>query len=152
MLAEAPAPVGTAPLVVTFKVGRQSYALPLGVVLQVVRLPALTTVPGAPPGLCGMLNLRGNFIPVLDAHVILEEPPSVGLESQILVLSNGIGERPVCSLMVDAVEMVRQFPPGSFAPLTNGNDLVVGMLRERDEAVVVLDAEALAAHAAHRGT
>lgn len=150
MIAEVQAPAGTAPLVVTFKVGRQIYALPLGVVLQVVRLPALTTVPGAAPGLCGMLNLRGVFLPVLDARIILGEPASVGLENQIVILSSGTGDRPACGLLVDTVEMVRQFPLNSFAPLTNGSDLVVGMLRERDEAVVVLDAEALAAHAARR--
>jgi purine-binding chemotaxis protein CheW len=144
MTADAPALTETAPLVVTFKVGRQTYALPLDAVLQVVRLPALTVVPDAPPTLCGLLNLRGTFVPVLNGRVMLGEPPAADLTSQVLVLGVGV---PTHSLLVDEVDAVRRFPSASFAPFVDGSALVLGLLRDRDEAVVVLDPEALAARA-----
>ncbi len=143
MIAEHPAWLSAAPQVVTFRVGRQSYALPLEAVLQVVRLPALTLVPGAPPTLAGLLNLRGSFVPVIDGRALLGEPPAVGLESQIVVI--GAGAAPAVSLLVDEVDAVRRFAPGSFAALDSGNRFVAGMLHERDESVVVLDPAALAA-------
>lgn len=133
------------PLVVTFRVARQVYALPLAAVLQVVRLPALTIIPEAPPELCGLLNLRGDFVPVLDARTVLGEPPAVALESQIIVL-RAAGESSF-GLLVDEVDSVRHCPAGSFAPLAQGSDLLIGMLRERDHAAMMLDPVALAARA-----
>lgn len=138
----------TAPLVVIFRVGRQHYALPLASVLQVVRLPALTMVPGAPPALCGLLNLRGSFVPVLDGRVLLGEPRSIGLESQVIVIGAGNGA-PRVSLLVDEVDTVRGFAPGSFAALASTNAIVSAMLHERDTTVMLLDPEALAALGSH---
>ncbi|RRR74401.1 MAG: hypothetical protein EI684_07195 [Candidatus Viridilinea halotolerans] len=144
IIEEKPVPSSAdAPLVVTFKVGRQIYALPLSAVLQVVRLPALTVVPGAPLGMCGMLNLRGHFIPVLDARVILGETSAVSMESQVVILSAGISGHAEAGLLVDAVDTVRHYPPGSFAGMANGDVIVVGILCEGAESAVVLDPEAL---------
>jgi purine-binding chemotaxis protein CheW len=142
-------PPGAAQLVVAFRVARQMYALPLAAVLQVVRLPALTMMPEAPPELCGLLNLRGDFVPVLDARAVLGEPPAVTLESQIIVLR--AADESSFGLLVDEVDSVRHYSAGSFAPLAQGSDLLVGMLRERDQAAMVLDPQALAARAS-RGT
>src|SRR5262245_43733472 len=50
-------------LFVTFKIAYQYCALPLAETLEVVRLPALVELAGAPPTLCGLLNLRGRYIP-----------------------------------------------------------------------------------------
>lgn len=137
------------PLVVTFRVARQIYALPLAAVLQVVRLPALTVVPDAPRGQCGLLNLRGSFLPVLDARTILGEPAAAALESHVIVLTAGApGGAAALGLLVDEVDTVRRFPPGSFAPLGGASQIVTGILRERDEAAVVLDPDALAARVA----
>ena len=144
MITETPTLPNNVPLVVTFKVGRQTYALPLGVVLQVVRLPALTVVPDAPPTLCGLINLRGTFLPVLNGRVVLGEPSAVNLACQVIVMGNGT---PTFSLLVDEVDAVRRFTLDSFSPFTHHSTLVVGLLRDRDESVVVLDPEALAARA-----
>lgn len=144
----APAPALQMPLVVTFRVGRQIYALPLATVLQVVRLPALTTVPDAPPAHCGLLNLRGTFLPVLSARGLLGEPELASLDNHVIVLAAGEAGVPALGLLVDEVDAVRRYPPGSFAALVGSSDLVIGVLRERDEAAVVLDPEALAARGA----
>lgn len=142
-------PARPGPIVVTFRVARQIYALPLAAVLQVVRLPALTLVPDAPRGHCGLLNLRGSFLPVLDARALLGEPAAASLESHVLVLSAGaLDGAAALGLLVDAVDTVRRFPPGSFAPIGGAGQIVTGILREREEAAVVLDPEALASRAA----
>lgn len=145
MIIEAkPAPSSAdAPLVVTFNVGRQLYALPLSAVLQVVRLPALTVVPGAPSGMCGMLNLRSSFIPVLDARTILGETAAISIESQVIIISASGNGQAEAGLLVDAVDTVRHYPAGSFAAIAGGDIMVVGLLRDRDETAVVLDPAAL---------
>jgi chemotaxis signal transduction protein len=141
-------PAESGPLVVTFRAGRQRCALPLSAVLQVVRLPALTVVPDAPAGHCGLLNLRGSFLPVLDARALLGEPPDVSLTSQVIVLADGPSAGlPALGILVDEVDTVRRFPAGSFTPLAGASDLVSGILREQDGAAVVIDPEPLAARA-----
>jgi chemotaxis signal transduction protein len=51
---------------VVFAIDEQRYALPLGAVLRVLPMVALSPLPQAPPITLGVFNLRGTVIPVLD--------------------------------------------------------------------------------------
>jgi purine-binding chemotaxis protein CheW len=97
-------------LTVTFRIGRQQYGLPVSVVIEIVRLPALLTLAGAPPAIIGLLNLRGHYLPVLDGSILIDEQPSYDLNSQIVVAGrialNGSVE-PILGLRVDQVIDVR---------------------------------------------
>jgi purine-binding chemotaxis protein CheW len=137
--------IAAAPLVVAFRIGRQRYALPLDTVLQVVRLPDLISIAGAPPLMAGLLNLRGRFLPVLDGRALMGEAREHTLESCILVLAAASGE-PALGLLVDEVDAVRRFPAGSFAPIERSADFVLGMLRDSEESAIVLDAVAMHGH------
>ena len=60
------APIATEKFVV-FRLGRESYGLPIAAVDEVVRRPDhLTRVPGAPAFMQGVMNLRGQVVPVID--------------------------------------------------------------------------------------
>jgi chemotaxis signal transduction protein len=52
-------------------VGADRYALDLTRICEVVRGPELTSLPGAPPGVLGVMNLRGEVVPVLDSAALL---------------------------------------------------------------------------------
>lgn len=52
--------------VVTFDVAGEAFALPMDRVSEVAVMPRITRVPGSPPFVRGMVNLRGNVLPVLD--------------------------------------------------------------------------------------
>lgn len=54
---------------VTFRIGAREYAASLSDVLEVVRLPVLSDLPGMTPPLVGVLDLRGAALPVLDLRV-----------------------------------------------------------------------------------
>ena len=60
-------------LIVSFRLGSQQYSLPVAAVCEVVRLPALVTLVGAAPALCGLLNLRGLYLPVFDGRLLIGE-------------------------------------------------------------------------------
>ena len=49
---------------VTFHVDRETYAVPLAEVQEIIRLPEMVEVPLAPRSLAGLANLRGNVLPV----------------------------------------------------------------------------------------
>ncbi len=90
-------------IVVLFRLGNQQYGLPLAVVHEIVRLPALIMLAGAPPALCGLLNLRGQHLPVLDGRVLVGEPALYDLNSQIVIAGR---DRPELGLLVDQVHDV----------------------------------------------
>jgi purine-binding chemotaxis protein CheW len=139
-------PAATAPLAVTFQLAEQRYALPLDAVAQVVRLPDLVVIAGAPPAVCGLLNLRGVFLPVLAGRRLVGAPDAFSLEScVVLVVVDG---RPALGLLVDEVEAVRRFPPDGFARAGHSAPFVAGVLREREESAILLDPAALLAVAA----
>src|SRR4051812_50129992 len=57
-------------------VGEDLYALELTTVREVVPDPELTPLPGAPPALLGVFNLRGEVVPAFDVARLLGLPPA----------------------------------------------------------------------------
>ncbi len=60
-----------------FEVGGRAYAIPLDAVTEVTRAAQPRMIPGVPLTLCGVVNVRGEPLPVVDAAVLFgAEPPS----------------------------------------------------------------------------
>src|SRR5215208_237074 len=90
-------------LIETFQLEHQRYGLALEVVREIVRLPALIMLAGAPPALCGLLNLRGQHLPVLDGRVLVGECSQYDLSSQIVIAGRA---QPELGILVDQVNEV----------------------------------------------
>jgi chemotaxis signal transduction protein len=129
---------------VTFKIAYQHYALPLAVALEVVRLPALVELAGAPPMLCGLLNLRGRYLPVLDARALMGAPVTYDLNSQIVIAGRGM---PELGLLVDQVRDVCSVAAGRIAPIsrTDVAPFLTSVFDLAEESVLVFDLAALLA-------
>lgn len=54
--------------VVAFVLGKEEYAVDILAVQEINKLPQITRVPRAPHYIEGVINLRGNVIPVLNLH------------------------------------------------------------------------------------
>lgn len=85
-----------------FTLGGLPFALEAAQVRRVERPRSLTRVPGAPPWLCGVINLRGTIAPVINLKGYLGLEPSGPGGGGRLVVAEVRGE-PV-ALAVDAVE------------------------------------------------
>jgi purine-binding chemotaxis protein CheW len=105
-------------VMVTFQIAHQQYGLPLHAVIEIVRLPALMTLAGAPSTLCGLLNLRGQYVPVLDGRALVGEPPRYDLTSQIIIAGR---EKPEVGLLVDQVREVCTVAADQIMPLTRAD-------------------------------
>jgi purine-binding chemotaxis protein CheW len=129
-------------LVVTFQIAHQRYALPLDVALEVIRLPALVGLAGAPPRLCGLLNLRGRYLPVLDGRVLVGEPAECDLNSQIVIAGRGT---PELGLLVDQVCDVCTVAAGQIAPIsrTDVAPFLTSVFDLAEESVLMFDLVAL---------
>ncbi|MGC2769546.1 MAG: chemotaxis protein CheW, partial [Candidatus Acidiferrum sp.] len=52
--------------IVGFRIGRETFGLPISIVREIVRVPEITSIPNAPDYIEGVINLRGRIIPVVD--------------------------------------------------------------------------------------
>ncbi len=53
---------------VVFRLGRETYALDISAVLEIITMQTITEVPGTDECIEGIINLRGRVIPVLNLH------------------------------------------------------------------------------------
>jgi purine-binding chemotaxis protein CheW len=138
----APHDLARAALVVTFQIAQQRYALPVEVVCEIIRIPALVALAGAPPTLCGLLNLRGQFLPVLDGRALVGEPVECDLNSQIVIAGS---KWPQLGLLVDQVSDVRSVPAGRLVPISRADvaPFLAGVFEQDGESVLVFDLAAL---------
>jgi purine-binding chemotaxis protein CheW len=132
------------PLIVTFQIGHQQYGLPLAVVLEIVRLPALVTLAGAPATLCGLLNLRGRYLPVLDGRTLVGEPPLYDVSCQIVIAGR---EKPELGLLVDRVRDVRATVASRITEINQNHvaAFLTNVFESEDGSVLLFDLAALLA-------
>jgi chemotaxis signal transduction protein len=96
---------------------------------QVLHQPVVTRVPMSPTGLIGLLNIRGEIVPLLDTGVltatgIVGEPPfAVLVSSEKEIVAIAADELPVAADFEEAVGPGSQ--PGELGVYSNGGRLVV---------------------------
>lgn len=74
-----------------FRVGDESYALPVEQVVEVAEIGQIAPIPGAPAAVLGVRNLRGQVVPVIDLATILGTPREEPAER--LVITEDAGRR-----------------------------------------------------------
>ncbi len=58
----------------TFQVGKETYGIEIGYVIEIVGLQPLTEMPEMPEYIRGIINLRGRIIPVMDVRLRFKMP------------------------------------------------------------------------------
>jgi purine-binding chemotaxis protein CheW len=112
---------------VRFRVGAESFALPVEQVLEVAELGELSPVPGAPPSVLGVRNLRGQVLPVIDLATVLGTAPANSASK--LVIAEQSGRR--AGLAIDQVTDVGELTgplQETDSPLLAGSTLAAGEL------------------------
>lgn len=94
---------------VSFNVGKEQFAVDILRVQEINRMMSLTQVPQSPPGVCGVINLRGRIVPVLDLRTLMGlEIPDQSDDSRIIVAEI---QGATVGFIVDAVHEVIQIDP-----------------------------------------
>ena len=128
--------------VVEFDLALEHYAFPLANVRAVGLLHDLTPVPGTPPFVLGIINLRGEIRTVIDLQRFFDRP-AAGLTqlNQLLIIEHGDLE---VAILTDAIRGVRRLPLAELrpAPTDPRARYLRGVTGER---VVVLDGAKLLA-------
>ncbi|MDQ6877422.1 MAG: chemotaxis protein CheW [Candidatus Dormibacteraeota bacterium] len=105
------------------------FAVPMSTVHQVLRHPLVTRVPLSPSALLGVVNLRGEIVPLVDTGVLtgtgaLVDPPFAVLVS---------GDKDMVALAAEELPIAADFEapvgpgtqPGELGVYSNGGRLVV---------------------------
>lgn len=127
---------------VVLDVGNESYGIPVKQVREIVRVPPITRVPNGPAFLEGVINLRGQVIPVMDLRKHLGiEGATETRRSRVVVSELG---RHTVGLMVDAVSEVVMISTADIEPppaiIASGADSQIrGVARLGDRLVLFLD-------------
>jgi purine-binding chemotaxis protein CheW len=93
-----------------FFLDSEVYGLPLEQLREVARLTRIRRVPGAPSGVAGLVNLRGEIICALDVRTILGLAARAAADSAIFVALRGFGDP--LGLVVDSIADIYAIDPG----------------------------------------
>ncbi|HLJ88116.1 MAG TPA: chemotaxis protein CheW [Candidatus Angelobacter sp.] len=94
--------------IVGFRIGRETFGVPISMVHEIVRVPDITSVPEAPSYVEGVINLRGKIISVVDLRKRFgEKEIATHKKNRILVVEV---EGKMVGLIVDAASEVLKIP------------------------------------------
>jgi len=115
--------------VLMFGVNAAFFAVPMATVHQVLRHPVLTTIPLSPTGLLGVVNVRGEIVPLLDTGVLTGTGPLNQSPFAVLVS----GQKDMVALAAEELPIAADFEepvgpgtrPGELGVYSSGGRLVV---------------------------
>ncbi|AAK24987.1 purine-binding chemotaxis protein CheW [Caulobacter vibrioides] len=92
---------GQALQVLSFEVGAQTYCVPVSAVREIRGVTPPTPLPDAPPFVRGVINLRGQVMPVIDLSQRLGKGVAIDGERQVIIVVEN--QNDVAGMLVDAV-------------------------------------------------
>ena len=87
--------------ILSFEVGTQTYCVPVGAVREIRGVTPATPLPDAPPYVRGVINLRGQVMPVIDLSERLGKGVAQDSARQVIIVVENHTD--VAGLLVDAV-------------------------------------------------
>ncbi|MCR4430529.1 MAG: chemotaxis protein CheW [Tepidanaerobacteraceae bacterium] len=102
---------------VEFKLGEEEYGVDILQVKTIERMMPVTRVPKAPSFVEGVINLRGEIVPVIDLKKRFDLPPSqITDNTRIIIVSL---EDITVGMIVDSATEVIQLPQEAIEPAPN---------------------------------
>ncbi|HEY9723591.1 MAG TPA: chemotaxis protein CheW [Oscillatoriaceae cyanobacterium] len=138
---------GTLAQWIVLMLGGQAYALLVSAIQEIIRVPPVTPVPGAPECVEGVFNLRGRVVPIVDLARRLGLPSRERTKSSRVIIIQS-GQRAV-GLLVDAVTEVIDMGPDDWdaaGDILSGlphAECFVGVSRVAERLLMALDLDRL---------
>jgi len=129
--------------IVTFSLSQEEFGVDILLVQEIIRPAPITEVPNTPRFVEGVINLRGNVVPVIDLRKRLNIPTvEISKATRIVIIEL---EKRVTGFVVDSVSKVITVPAGSVqsAPdmIMSGveSEYITGVCRIEDRLIILLD-------------
>jgi purine-binding chemotaxis protein CheW len=132
----------------TFHLGKEEFGIQVKHVREIMGVQDITAVPGTPPHLKGVINLRGKIIPVVDLRLKFNFPAIPFTETTCIVVVQVAqeGDQAMIGLIVDGVSEVLTLAAGDVedAPdFGDGNEtpFVLGIAKFKGSVKILLKIE-----------
>lgn len=130
----------------TFRIAGEDCAIAILSVQEAIRYEAVIRVPGTPPSILGVINLRGRVVPVMDLAVKFGLPRSRATEKTCIILVDVLldGKGAVMGVLADRVSGVEEFSTEEMGPpplsgCRVGAPYVLGVGKVGGGRVLILD-------------
>jgi purine-binding chemotaxis protein CheW len=142
--------VSTTSQYMTFKLGEELFAINVYQVREVLEVLQITKVPTAPPYMRGVVNVRGQAIPVVDLRMrfgLPSVPNSVNTRICVMELEVD-GEITVIGGIADSVHEVIELDPSNIDPppriaMRWRTEFISGMGKRGDDFIIILNVNAV---------
>lgn len=126
---------------VIFKLNKEYYGIPIDKVISIEKMQNSTRIPNGPKYLKGVINLRGEVIPLIDLRQKLDmELKEIDKNSRIIVVSH---EDIVAGLIVDSSSEVVEISEDSIDEVPSSDNInltfIHGIGKTRDRLVILLE-------------
>ncbi|WP_207531962.1 chemotaxis protein CheW [Desertivirga arenae] len=132
----------------TFNIEKELFAINVGRVLEILEIQPITRVPQSPSFMRGVINLRGNILPVVDTRMRFSLPGSdFTIDTCIVVLSiENNKEATLLGVIVDAVQKVIEIKADQIYRSTSisshfKEEYIAGIAKVDEEFIMVLDVD-----------
>lgn len=129
-------------LLIAFRLGREEYGVEVSEVQEIIKAKEMTRVPRSPSYIRGVINLRGNIVPVMDLRVRFGSGVSeVSGDTRIVILNYG---KLQFGIIVDAVSEVLRLPSEAVEPppplsATVGESFIRGVGKVDGRLIILVD-------------
>ncbi len=130
----------------TFKLGEEVYATDVAKVREVLDFTTITKIPRTPDFMSGVINLRGNVVPVVDLRLCFEMSKTEKTVNTCVVVVEMLldGEATVIGALADSVEEVIDLEPEQIQPAPKigtqiRTDFIKGMGKRDAQFIMILD-------------
>ena len=130
----------------TFTLGDENFALEITAVREVLDLVNITKIPRTPDYMKGVINLRGNVVPIIDLRLNLGmEAAERTVDTCIIIAEIDLGgEMLQIGALADSVQEVVDIDPGNIEPAPKigtslNTEFIKGMGKRDEEFVIILD-------------
>ncbi len=132
----------------SFSLGGEEFALDVQNVVKILQIQQFTKIPQSPPYLKGIINIRGNVIPVVDTYYKFGfVPPEDTVSSVIIILTLSInGEEASVGILADKANEVFEAEVNSIRdyPALNekyNSNFISGVYKKGEDFILILDIE-----------
>jgi purine-binding chemotaxis protein CheW len=130
----------------TFKLSEEVFGVDVAQVREILDYIKITKVPQTPDFMCGVINLRGSVVPVVDMRLKfgMEKTETTVNTCIVVVEVNLDGENTILGALVDSVQEVFELGPSEIEPAPRigtklKTDFIKGMGKRDDRFIILLD-------------
>jgi purine-binding chemotaxis protein CheW len=128
--------------IIGFRVGRETFGLPISEVREILRVPEITAMPNAPEAVEGVMNLRGRIVPVIDLGRMFGSKSAEAADKRRVIVVEHAGRN--LALLVHSASHILRIAQSEVEPtrdvLPEGHaEYVSGMGKLNDRLVILLD-------------